>query len=99
MEQTKRLRGFTDEDMLHLPADLQELSLRGSRGYGLDQVTDLGLDCLSRCTQLRVLHAGGLGLTDRCLTSISKLTGLEELSLDSNLLTGENLDCLCSLPR
>ena len=104
LAQAKIVSGFsserrTDDDLLLLPIELEELSLRGSRGYGADNVTDSGIAHLAKYPRLRVLHAGGLGLTDQCLQSIGKLAELEELSLDSNEITGIGIEHLLRLPK
>ncbi len=102
--QSKIASGFrserrTDDDLLLLPLELEELSLRGSRGYGADNVTDAGIAYLTKYPRLRVLRAGGLGLTDQCFQAIGKLSELEELSLDSNEITGIGIEHLLRLPK
>ena len=94
-----QLRVTTDDDLRKLPDDLVSLSLRGSPGYGMDQVTDDGIEHLPRLKRLRILHAGALGLTDRSLAHISKLGELEDLSLDSNQITGTGLEHLKALKK
>jgi hypothetical protein len=90
---------LSDDDLANLPEDLQNLSLRGPHGYGIDQITDAGFVHIERLQNLRVLHAGGLNLTDQVLQSLSKLPHLEELSLDSNALTGAGLEQLVALKK
>ena len=92
-------KALTDDDLKDLPNELQELTLRGNRGYGIDSVTDAGITHLARYKGLRKLRAGGLGLTDRCFDAIAELSQLEELSLDSNLITGSGLKKLSGLKR
>jgi hypothetical protein len=88
-----------DDDLAQIvsPEKLTSLILRGHAGYGPDSVTDAGIAHLARCTNLRVLHLGGLDLTDRSLATIGKLTSLEELHLDSNEITGDGLRHLVGL--
>lgn len=89
--------GRIDADLKDLPAGTEEVRLRGRFGYGDDKVTDEGIAHLTRYTKLRVLHAGGLELTDRALESIGKLSALEELRLDSNKISGSGLVHLTGL--
>jgi Leucine-rich repeat (LRR) protein len=92
---------ITDDELAQLPSPekLEIVILRGRMGYGIDLVTDTGITHLVRCRRLRVLHAGGLSLTDRSLEWIGKLDALEELHLDSNRITGEGLRHLVGLKR
>jgi hypothetical protein len=92
---------FTDADVAQLqtPEKLEVLVLRGHMGYGSNEVTDAGIALLVRCKNLRVLRAGGLGLSDRALESIGRLTALEELALDGNKITGTGLRQLCGLKK
>jgi hypothetical protein len=91
--------GITDADLAAItnPEELEEISLRGSRGYGNDEVTDAGIAHLAHCENLRVLKAGALGLTDASLAVIGGLTKLEVLELDSNEITGPGLHHLAGL--
>jgi Leucine-rich repeat (LRR) protein len=92
---------FTDADMARIPSPekLEVLVLRGYMGYGANKVTDEGIAHVVRCKNLRVLSAGGLGLSDRALESIGQLTALEELNLDGNKITGEGLRHLAGLKK
>lgn len=91
----------TDADLATLasPEKLETVVLRGTLGYGIDRVTDDGIAHLARCTRLRVLSAGALGLTDRALEAIGKIASLEELNLDSNKITGTGLHHLRNLKK
>src|SRR5262245_61440281 len=90
---------FTDADVARIasPKQLRVLVFRGAMGYGSNAVTDAGIAQLVRCKNLRVLSAGGLELSDKALASIGQLTTLEELNLDSNLITGSGLRHLRAL--
>ncbi len=90
---------YTDESLAALPEDLTSLTLRGSIGYGNDDVSDAGIQQLSRLKNLRVLNAGALGLTDKSLEAIAQLSNLEELSLDSNKINGSGLQHLTNLKK
>jgi Leucine-rich repeat (LRR) protein len=94
-------RTFTDEDIEKIasPEKIEVLVLRGHMCYGSNQVTDAGIAHLPRLKNLRVLMAGGLGLTDRSLEAIGQLTSLEELALDSNRLAGKELGRLAGLKK
>src|SRR5262245_53133039 len=94
-----RQRLLKDEDLAKLPEDIDGLLLRGFAGYGTNTVTDEGIKQLTRFKRLRILAAGGLGLTDRALEIVGQLTLLEELSLDSNVITGKGLHHLASLKK
>lgn len=88
---------FTDSDIESLPESAESIKLRGNRGYGNDTVSDVGISHLTNLKHLRSLKAGALELTDAACISISKLTQLEELELDSNKITGEGLRSLTAL--
>jgi Leucine-rich repeat (LRR) protein len=92
---------FTDADVAIIPNPnkIEVLILRGQMGYGAAEVTDAGIAHLTRLKNLRVLRAGGLGLTDRSLEAIGQLSSLEELALDSNKLAGLELGRLAGLKK
>lgn len=95
-----RRASLDDQGLGRLPLEkLEKLVLRGQLGYGPDSVTDAGITQLKRAGRLRVLHAGGLRLTDKALETIGKLTNLEELHLDSNQITGVGLKHLTGLKK
>jgi RNA polymerase sigma factor (sigma-70 family) len=94
-----RQKQLKDEDLAKLPEDIDGLLLRGFQGYGTNTVTDEGIKHLTRFKRLRILAAGALGLTDRALESIGRLTSLEELELDSNTITGKGLHHLAGLKK
>ncbi len=98
-EPTGLKRPFTDESLKQLPLNIQELSIRGNRGYGNDVVTDNGIPSLHRYKELRILHGVHWSLTDTCLETIGQLPALEELSLDSNKITGKGLHHLLGLKK
>jgi hypothetical protein len=88
-----------DDDLPQLPEAIDGLLMRGRRGYGTNTVTDEGIKHLTRFKRLRILEAAGLGLTDRALETIGKLTSLEELSLEINKITGTGLRHLAGLKK
>lgn len=92
---------FTDADVARIPSPekLEKLVLRGTLGFGSNEVTDAGIAHLVRCKNLRMLSAGGLELSDRVLESIGQLSALEELNLDSNRITGTGLQHLTGLKK
>jgi Leucine-rich repeat (LRR) protein len=90
---------YTDDALKNLPSNIETLSLRGSSGYGVDEISDEGFAEVSRFRELRVLKAGALGLTDAALKTVGDLPNLEELSLDGNHIQGSELHHLTKLKK
>lgn len=70
------LAGIQDQDRV-------ALRLRGPHGYGNSLVGDSGLQFVGRSKTIRTLHLGCMALTDAGLESISHMTQLETLELNS----------------
>ncbi len=60
-------------------------TLRWIRLNQLPQVSDQGIEALSKIPQLEALLLNSLSLTDRCLPAISRLEGLRKLAIRSDL--------------
>ena len=79
---------------------IEELYLRGSRGYGSNVIGDEGLKSIAKSKSIKRLRLGALTFTDVGLKYLAVMTQLELLELDSNdFITGAGLAQLSNLTQ
>jgi Leucine Rich repeat len=67
--------------------------------WSADGVTDVGVACLKRLTNLKILTIQDTRMTDQGVAHLGKLSRLESLMIDRNPITDEGLAKLRSLTR
>ncbi len=93
----------TDDDLIFVANLVRLTDLANTTVLSLDladtDITDNGLVCLSKLSNLWILDLRGTEITDAGLAHVTELTNLEELVLDDTSITGQSLEHLSNLPK